>query len=59
MEFGNEADERAKEAEIRVSELEEELKRVTDQVQFYQRQCEMLLVSPSFVFVSVDLGFYI
>ncbi|XP_074272740.1 uncharacterized protein LOC141596464 [Silene latifolia] len=42
MEFGNEADERAKEAEIRVNGLEEELKSVTDQLKYYKHQYESL-----------------
>ncbi|KAI8550320.1 hypothetical protein RHMOL_Rhmol06G0096200 [Rhododendron molle] len=41
MDFGNEADERAKEAEVRVHELEGELRRVVDELQFYKHQCEM------------------
>ncbi|GAB4844986.1 hypothetical protein Ancab_038379 [Ancistrocladus abbreviatus] len=35
MEFGNEADERAKEAEIRDHELEEELRRVSEEARSY------------------------
>ncbi|GFY85875.1 RNA-binding (RRM/RBD/RNP motifs) family protein [Actinidia rufa] len=40
MEFGNEAHERAREAEIQVHELEE-LRRMTEELQFYKHQCEM------------------
>lgn len=52
MDFGNEADERAKQAEARVCELEEELKRISEDLQFYKHQCEMpmvifLLIIPS------------
>ncbi|XVE95245.1 hypothetical protein REPUB_Repub02eG0079600 [Reevesia pubescens] len=40
MDFGNEADERAKEAEIRVHELEEELGKLTEELRFYKHRCE-------------------
>ncbi|GKV33640.1 hypothetical protein SLEP1_g42121 [Rubroshorea leprosula] len=40
MDFGNEADERAKEAEIKVQEMEEELKRLTDELRFYKHKHE-------------------
>ncbi|XP_022766405.1 myocardial zonula adherens protein-like [Durio zibethinus] len=38
MDFGNEADERAKEAEIRVHELEEELGKLTEELRFYKHR---------------------
>ncbi|KAK9742656.1 hypothetical protein RND81_03G188900 [Saponaria officinalis] len=47
MEFGNEADQRAKEAESRVEELEVELKSVTDQLMHYKHQYETLSVDSS------------
>lgn len=40
MDFGNEADERAKEAEVRVHELEEELGKLADELRFYKHGCE-------------------
>ena len=40
MDFGNEADERAKEAEIRVHELEEELGKLTEELRFYKHRYE-------------------
>lgn len=40
MDFGNEADERAKEAEIRVQELEVELGKVLDELNFYKHRDE-------------------
>ncbi|XVE55547.1 hypothetical protein DITRI_Ditri03aG0167700 [Diplodiscus trichospermus] len=40
MDFGNEADERAKEAEIRVHELGEELGKLTEELRFYKHRCE-------------------
>ncbi|KAL6956537.1 hypothetical protein U1Q18_017457 [Sarracenia purpurea var. burkii] len=40
MDFGNEADERAKQAEIRVHVLEEELEKVTEELQFHKHHCE-------------------
>ncbi|KAL2893699.1 Protein hook [Bienertia sinuspersici] len=46
MEFGNEADERAKDAEAKVGELEEELKKRTEEMEYYKHQCEMLSVDP-------------
>ncbi|KAJ4822018.1 hypothetical protein Tsubulata_001583 [Turnera subulata] len=39
MEFGNEADERAKDAETRVCELEVELGKVLKELEFYKHQC--------------------
>ncbi|KAH9625408.1 hypothetical protein KSS87_008198 [Heliosperma pusillum] len=42
MEFGNEADERASEAECRVIELQEELRSVADQLEYYKLQYETL-----------------
>ena len=44
MDFGNEADERAKEAEIRVCELEEEVRKLSEELQFYKCECEMRTV---------------
>ncbi|XAR62125.1 hypothetical protein NMG60_11016754 [Bertholletia excelsa] len=41
MDFGNEAHERAKEAEIKVQELEEELRGAMEELQFYKYQNEM------------------
>ncbi|KAB2030486.1 hypothetical protein ERO13_D05G225900v2 [Gossypium hirsutum] len=40
MDFGNEADERAKKAEIRVHELEEELGKLNEELRFYQHRYE-------------------
>ena len=40
MDFGNEADERAKEAEIRIHELEEELGKLTEELRFYKHRYE-------------------
>ncbi|KAI3871019.1 hypothetical protein MKX03_010865 [Papaver bracteatum] len=45
MEFGNEADERAKEAEIRVVEVENELKILSEQLDFYKHQCDVRMVN--------------
>ncbi|KAG6626395.1 hypothetical protein I3843_15G040200 [Carya illinoinensis] len=47
MEFGNEADQRAKEAEIRVHELEEEVRRICDELQFYKHEYNMRAVDSS------------
>ncbi|KAF5955337.1 hypothetical protein HYC85_008193 [Camellia sinensis] len=47
MDFGNEADERAKEAEIQVHELEEDLRRVREELQFCKHHCEMHSVDSS------------
>lgn len=47
MEFGNEADERARKAELRVFELEEELSRVTREAQSYNYQQEASKVATS------------
>ncbi|KAL3514223.1 hypothetical protein ACH5RR_026940 [Cinchona calisaya] len=47
MDFGNEADERAKEAEVRVHDLEEEVKRLSEELQFYKYQCDAQLVRTS------------
>ncbi|KMT19785.1 hypothetical protein BVRB_1g008390 isoform B [Beta vulgaris subsp. vulgaris] len=44
MEFGNEADERAKDAEIKVNLLENDLKQLSEEVKYYKHQCEMLSV---------------
>ncbi|KAB2023707.1 hypothetical protein ERO13_D06G033800v2 [Gossypium hirsutum] len=40
MDFGNEADERAKKAEIRAHELEEELRKLTEELRFYKHHYE-------------------
>lgn len=48
MEFGNEADERAKDAEIKVNLLENDLKQLSEEVKYYKHQCEMLSVSIRF-----------
>ncbi|KAL9144026.1 hypothetical protein ABFS82_14G271000 [Erythranthe guttata] len=40
MDFANEADERAKEAEIRNHDLEEEKKKLMEELQFYKFRCE-------------------
>ncbi|KAA3453898.1 spindle pole body protein pcp1-like [Gossypium australe] len=40
MDFGNEADERAKKAEIRVHELEEELGKLNEELRFYRHRYE-------------------
>ncbi|KAF8398811.1 hypothetical protein HHK36_014671 [Tetracentron sinense] len=45
MEFGNEADGRAKEAEIRVLEAEKELGRLTEDLRFYKHESEIHKVS--------------
>ncbi|KAK9215978.1 hypothetical protein WN944_007985 [Citrus x changshan-huyou] len=47
MDFGNEADERAKEAEIRVQELEVELGKVLDELNFYKHRDETCGVESS------------
>ncbi|KAF5945731.1 hypothetical protein HYC85_015959 [Camellia sinensis] len=47
MDFGNEADEPAKEAEFQVHELEKDLRRVREELQFYKHQCEMHSVDSS------------
>nr|XP_009770627.1 PREDICTED: uncharacterized protein LOC104221294 isoform X2 [Nicotiana sylvestris]XP_016462726.1 PREDICTED: uncharacterized protein LOC107785852 isoform X2 [Nicotiana tabacum] len=44
MDFGNEADERAKEAEIRVHDLEEEVRKLSEELHFYKSQYEGQLV---------------
>lgn len=45
MDFGNEADERAKEAEARVCELEEDVKTLSEELQFFKYQFEAQLVN--------------
>lgn len=40
MDFGNEADERAKEAETRVHDLEVQLAQLLDELEFYKHQYE-------------------
>ncbi|KAK2659821.1 hypothetical protein Ddye_006354 [Dipteronia dyeriana] len=47
MEFGNEADERAKEAEIRVHDLEVQLGQVLDELNFCKHQYQTIGVDPS------------
>ncbi|XP_059453955.1 uncharacterized protein LOC132184360 [Corylus avellana] len=47
MDFGNEADQRAKEAEIRVHELEEDIRRLSDELQFYKHEYDMCAVALS------------
>ncbi|XP_057503710.1 uncharacterized protein LOC130787334 [Actinidia eriantha] len=47
MDFGNEADERAKEAEIRVQKLEGEIRTTTEELQFYKNHLEMHPVDSS------------
>lgn len=41
MDFGNEADLRAKEAEVRVLELEEEIKTLSQELQFYKHESQV------------------
>lgn len=55
MDFGNEADERAKEAEIRVHDLEEEVQKLSEELHFYKSQYEAQLVCicNSFFFLLV------
>ncbi|XP_027093451.1 uncharacterized protein [Coffea arabica] len=47
MDFGNEADERAKEAEVRVHELEDEVKTLSEELQFYKYQYDEQSVGTS------------
>lgn len=47
MEFGDEADERAKKAEIRIQQLEEELRKASEETQLYKRKCENPVVGSS------------
>ncbi|KMT15323.1 hypothetical protein BVRB_3g060290 [Beta vulgaris subsp. vulgaris] len=42
MEFGNKAYERAKDAEIKVTLLENDLKQLYEEIKYYKYQCEML-----------------
>ncbi|CAI9757866.1 unnamed protein product [Fraxinus pennsylvanica] len=44
MDFANEADERAKEAEIRVHELEEQNKKLSEDLHLYKCQCESQMI---------------
>ena len=53
MDFGNEADERAKEAEIRVYELEDKLRSLSEELQFYRHQCEIHKV-----YIYIYIGFF-
>ncbi|XVF64837.1 hypothetical protein PTKIN_Ptkin09bG0198500 [Pterospermum kingtungense] len=48
MDFGNEADERAKEAEIRGHELEEELGKLTEELRFYKHSYESQVIDSSY-----------
>ncbi|KAJ7965755.1 Centlein like [Quillaja saponaria] len=48
MDFGNEADERAKEAEIRVHDLEEELGKLLEELQYYKSGYDMRSIDSSF-----------
>ncbi|RWR92893.1 myocardial zonula adherens protein [Cinnamomum micranthum f. kanehirae] len=43
MEFGNDADERAKEAEIRALEAENSLTRLAEELKYYKHECEILM----------------
>lgn len=53
MDFGNEADERAKEAEIRVHDLEEEVRKLSEELHFYKCQYETQVVCNSPPFFSL------
>ncbi|CAA2967567.1 Hypothetical predicted protein [Olea europaea subsp. europaea] len=44
MDFANEADERAKEAEIRVHELEEQNKKLSEDLHLYKCQCDTQMI---------------
>ncbi|XP_042520373.1 uncharacterized protein LOC122093890 [Macadamia integrifolia] len=55
MEFGNEADERAKEAEIRVMELEEDQRKLAEEVDFYKQECKTRRDSESRVVEELEL----
>lgn len=44
MEFGNDADERAKEAEIRALEAENNCKRLSEELNYYKEKCQTHLV---------------
>ena len=59
MDFGNEADARAKEAETKVCKLVEELKERTAEVQYYKHQIEMLSVSEAIFFCVINLILYV
>ncbi|XP_021284901.1 myocardial zonula adherens protein [Herrania umbratica] len=54
MDFGNEADERAKEAEIRVHELEEELTKLTEELRFYKHHYDSQRIDSSSEGMSVE-----
>ncbi|OMO96465.1 hypothetical protein CCACVL1_04943 [Corchorus capsularis] len=54
MDFGNEADERAKAAEIRVLELEEELGNLTNELRFYKQNYESRVVDSSYEGTNVE-----
>jgi hypothetical protein len=51
MDFGNEADQRAKEAEIRVHELEGDVRRLSDELQFYKHEYDMRAVISFFFLI--------
>lgn len=44
MDFANEADERAKEAEVRIRDLEEENKRLLEELHLYKGQSQVILI---------------
>ncbi|KAE8728303.1 putative RNA-binding family protein [Hibiscus syriacus] len=54
MDFGNEADERAKKAEIRTHELEEELGKLTEELRFYKRYYESRGIDSSSVGTTLE-----
>lgn len=49
MDFGNEADNRAKEAESRVHDLEDQLSKLSEELQFYKHQSETQQVIHLFI----------
>lgn len=60
MDFANEADERAKEAEIRNLDLEEEKKKLLEELRYYKFQLERQLVnlisfSNAFLFLETEV----
>ncbi|OVA03627.1 hypothetical protein BVC80_1659g9 [Macleaya cordata] len=55
MEFGNEADERAKEAEIRVVEVENDLRRLSEELEFYKHECDMRMGDSSAFCTSLEV----
>lgn len=56
MDFGNEADERAKVAEIRVHELEEESRNLSEQLQLYKHKFETQGVHSLSLHVNIVLS---